>query len=848
MEYLYFLQNLREASGGFFDNFFLAVKNIGNGTFSFLFLAIVYWCIDKRCGQLIAMNIAFASWLNQWIKKALKIERPWIRDSRLSPVKAAIDDATGYAMPAGNTQRAIASFGVFFKWTKRKAVKYLLLGVLLLLMFSGSYLGTNTIADQLVSLIIGLFVIFICDGLLEWVEDEGKGFRDIILVVFCILVFFVPVQIFGHLSNLGTSIGLMTGWLLERRFVNFDMPSCRKTAVLRAVFGLAVVYFVCEYTSNFLSYIVPYGYESFAINLFVSLFIIYLYPIFFQNWEHSRRKAALKGSLAFAGGLALIIASIELSNFLDFKAVSCLVIADNGYSAIAPKGSMDSLEAATDIGTNMVKLDVQLTEDKKLVVFEDKNLREMTGAPGIVAGYTLEELEQLPLNNNFYSEDSSLSAIAQRENYSSTRVLSLREALSHLELNTTGVYINILAPSPSLGLSVEEYMRIVYKEVNGHYLLGTTIYGSDDYSYLQALKEIDESVDTLYYTSGVGINSVLYNCPANYYAIDINSITGYRISAIKNAGAYCIAENVCTPQEMTQAVEYGVDGMVTSDVGQAIVLVNSKYRYLSDSYVSSMTVPTIYDGQLQKGYKNFILQGMTKVRKTTVLSAYDSTRQRDSVLYLMSETGQLTKIIDLGFKAHVGGIAYDESRDLLWITAARGQVYALSWPALLARGKVDIVYRFDAQLYNQSGSHVASFLAIDEDELYVGSYCVGQTGLMKSYQISELIDNGNSQPTFTYSIPEKVQGVTFYRDESLKYPQMILAQCEGYRNSTIIVQQMDGKNLDYTDKFETYTIPGMVEQPYMDGGNLMLLFESSAKLYRAIYRVPNDQIWTVKYN
>ncbi len=110
--YLLFLQKLRELSAGVLDPFMLKVSELGEVFTVFLLLAFIYWCVDKRTGRLIAYNMALSCWINQWIKKVFKVDRPWIQDGRIKPVDAAIPGAGGYSMPSGHTHRAFATYGV----------------------------------------------------------------------------------------------------------------------------------------------------------------------------------------------------------------------------------------------------------------------------------------------------------------------------------------------------------------------------------------------------------------------------------------------------------------------------------------------------------------------------------------------------------------------------------------------------------------------------------------------------------------------------------------------------------------------------------------------------------------
>ena len=62
----------------------------------------------------------------------------------------------------------------------------------------------------------------------------------------------------------------------------------------------------------------------------------------------------------------------------------------------APENSLAAFRKAVEAGYG-IELDVQLSKDKKLVVFHDATLKRMCGVKGYVWDYTLEELKQFKL-------------------------------------------------------------------------------------------------------------------------------------------------------------------------------------------------------------------------------------------------------------------------------------------------------------------------------------------------------------------------------------------------------------------------------------------------------------------
>ena len=93
--YLLLIQRIREACGGIFDSLMLNITSLANGIITYLLLGAIYWCMDKRAGQLMALNVSIACTLNQFVKNIFRIERPWVRDARIVPVPEALSGAGG---------------------------------------------------------------------------------------------------------------------------------------------------------------------------------------------------------------------------------------------------------------------------------------------------------------------------------------------------------------------------------------------------------------------------------------------------------------------------------------------------------------------------------------------------------------------------------------------------------------------------------------------------------------------------------------------------------------------------------------------------------------------------------
>ena len=90
MTYLYLLQQIRIATMGIFDTLFIYISSLGETTITFWLMGFVYWCVDKDAGAYMAWNVSLSCTASQWLKKLFKVPRPWLQDTRLTPVEAAL--------------------------------------------------------------------------------------------------------------------------------------------------------------------------------------------------------------------------------------------------------------------------------------------------------------------------------------------------------------------------------------------------------------------------------------------------------------------------------------------------------------------------------------------------------------------------------------------------------------------------------------------------------------------------------------------------------------------------------------------------------------------------------------
>ena len=84
IQYLLFLQDLRNATGGVFNEFFNAVSKVAVDVMPFLAF-VVFWCVSRKWGYRYLLTLGIGELLNGIIKLTVCAYRPWIRSELIEP-------------------------------------------------------------------------------------------------------------------------------------------------------------------------------------------------------------------------------------------------------------------------------------------------------------------------------------------------------------------------------------------------------------------------------------------------------------------------------------------------------------------------------------------------------------------------------------------------------------------------------------------------------------------------------------------------------------------------------------------------------------------------------------------
>ena len=259
IQYLLFLQELRSATGGVFNEFFNALSKFAVDVLPFLPF-IIFWCTDKKWGYRFITTMGIGEVTNGLIKLTVCAYRPWIRSDLIEPAGDSKTAATGYSFPSGHTVKATEIYGTGFVWQKdkRRWISVLCAVLIVLTGFSRNFLGVHTPQDVICGFLEAS--ILICAvGFVQKKIDGNEKTLDILTVVGLIFVVLAMIYITqksypmdyvdGELlvdpqkmmndsfKACGELTGLLVGSYIERHYIHYEIKFESKSLALLSSIG-----------------------------------------------------------------------------------------------------------------------------------------------------------------------------------------------------------------------------------------------------------------------------------------------------------------------------------------------------------------------------------------------------------------------------------------------------------------------------------------------------------------------------------------------------------------------------------------------------------------------------------
>lgn len=246
IQYLLWLQDLRNLTGGALDEFFNALSKFAVDILPFL-PYIIYWGLNKKWGYRFITSIWCAELLNGLIKLTVCAYRPWIRSDLIEPAGDSKVAATGYSFPSGHSTVATTLYGTTMVWQKdKRRWLVILLGIVLLLTcFSRNFLGVHTPQDVIVGFTVSTVLVFVVGFVQEKVGGNEKTLDILTLVGVLVVIFtLIYIQVKPYpmdyvdgvllvdpqkmmndtFKSCGAFLGFLIGSYVDRHYLHYEIP------------------------------------------------------------------------------------------------------------------------------------------------------------------------------------------------------------------------------------------------------------------------------------------------------------------------------------------------------------------------------------------------------------------------------------------------------------------------------------------------------------------------------------------------------------------------------------------------------------------------------------------------
>ncbi len=309
IEFLLFLQGLRDSTAGVLDDMFIQFSTFGEPLYALILMGILYWCVSKSLGVFVLMGWDINRLANGFLKITFCTYRPWIRDPRVAPLEAVIAKATGYSFPSGHTTNAVSVFGgPALRRESSRALRIGLWAIVFLIGLSRNWVGVHTPQDVLVALGVGIALMLLANRVCTWLEehpDKDAAVAAAIALASIALIVYAATKAYpmdydeaGNLvvdpqkmandsfKNAGWALGFALGWLAERRLVRFEVAGTIQQRCCRAIWGCLALLAVYFPVTELVKAVVPGGVGS-SVACFLQLFtIVFLVPLGISRLEN----------------------------------------------------------------------------------------------------------------------------------------------------------------------------------------------------------------------------------------------------------------------------------------------------------------------------------------------------------------------------------------------------------------------------------------------------------------------------------------------------------------------------------------------------------------------------------
>jgi len=256
MQILYYLESIRTP---LLNKLCVYLSMLGEESLLIIVGLILLWCVDKKWGFRYFFIGSMCTGFSRLVKGAWQEQRPFELDPNFSCVQTAESNTLGYSMPSGHCQGAANIYGINAFRVKKTWFTILSAVLIALVAFSRMELGCHTPLDCLVGIAMTLLITYIYVKVFDYVDEDINKLITI-AVVSCIILLLIALVLnyIPHSANfredintrcikktitsIFTLIGVCIGYLIDHRFVHYDVKAPLWAQLVKVVLGVGLLY------------------------------------------------------------------------------------------------------------------------------------------------------------------------------------------------------------------------------------------------------------------------------------------------------------------------------------------------------------------------------------------------------------------------------------------------------------------------------------------------------------------------------------------------------------------------------------------------------------------------------
>lgn len=237
---------------GFLNTFFKIFNITGGEVFYILVFPLIYWCINKSLGKRIMILTILTVYVNQILKNLWMRPRPY--DVHVPGKKQIVNrlaDMGSYGLPSGHVMGSTSFWGYLSRDAVKKSAKITCYLMVLLTAISRMVHGVHYVQDVVVGFMISILILILFikfePRITDLYNQEYTLLQRLLLVLFSCGAALVLVILLGDsfiedsVMIIGGFLGAMTGIILEKEYIGFNVEGGLDLRAGRYIVGLAVI-------------------------------------------------------------------------------------------------------------------------------------------------------------------------------------------------------------------------------------------------------------------------------------------------------------------------------------------------------------------------------------------------------------------------------------------------------------------------------------------------------------------------------------------------------------------------------------------------------------------------------